>query len=165
VPSIFLFGLTALPLNAGIIQYQVTGLGGSSFRYDYQFSDFTLQAFQEVEISFDPALYSNLRNPAAGSDFGLVLAQPLNPPGTAGFYSILAQVNNPSLAGPFRVEFDYLGGGQPGTQPYALNQFTAGGLFDHTIETGATGVPEPANIALTVTGLLCGLLLLTRRRR
>ncbi len=142
-------------LPAATIQFDVTGLGSNSFRYNYFVSGTTFQANQELDIRFDPARYSNLSNPVAGSGFKASVFQPNNPPGVFGDYSALALTNNPSLAGPFSVDFSFSGPGQPGSQPYSINQFDQGGNFVSTIETGVTsprvpttGVPEPASVTL-----------------
>jgi hypothetical protein len=169
LPSIFLLMLPLLPLQAGSIQYHLTGLGGNTYRYDYVFSGFALQAFQEVEFLFSPTLYGDLSNPVAGSGFSRALAQPGNPSGAWGFYSILALVENPSLAATFSVDFTYLGSGDPGTQLYAINQFNPDRVFQYAIDSGATATtaatPEPSGWLLTAGGLAAGLLPAIRRRR
>jgi hypothetical protein len=158
--------LTAGPLTAGSIWFTTTSLGSNSYRYDYAINFSLLQRNQEVDIKFDPLLYTGLNNATANSDFQLVLLQPGNPSGAFGDYSILALVDNPSLVGPFSVEFTFLGAGQPGGQPYFIHQFDpTGENIIGTIESGNTA-PEPSSWLLAGAGLfVSGLLRRTRNRK
>src|ERR1035437_5157974 len=80
-----LAGLMAGNLRADpIIQYQVTDLGGTSYRYDYALSGFNLLANDEIVIEFDPALYGTLSNGVAPAGFDLMLFQRNQPPGASG---------------------------------------------------------------------------------
>jgi hypothetical protein len=154
-------GLTAGQLAAGSISYQVTSLGSNAFRYDYTVN-FNLLEDQEIDIKFDPALYTGLNNGIAGSDFRLVVLQPGNPAGAFGDYSILALLDNPSLSGPFSIQFTYLGSGRPGGQSYLVHQFDPSGQnIIGTLDSGttATASPEPASwmlggIGLIISGIL-----------
>jgi hypothetical protein len=154
--------LSAGSLTAGTIWSTTTSLGGNSYRNDYSFN-FSLLQNQEVDIRFDPALYSGLNNGTANSDFRLSLLQPGNPSGAFGDYSILALIDNPSLVGPFSVEFMFLGAGLPGAQPYFVHQFDpTGHNIIGTLESGNTA-PEPASWLLAGVGLfVSGLLRRTR---
>jgi hypothetical protein len=164
-------GLLGTNLIASTIEFQATRLGQNSYRYTYAVSDFTFGLNQELDIRFDPTLYGTLSNGLAGSEFSVLLLQPNNPPGTFGDYSALAQVQNPSLAVPFSVDFTFLGSGTPGSQPFLINQFDANGNFVLTLASGdttlqETTVPEPAGLLLTGGGLLmCAGLLFIRGRR
>lgn len=164
-----LAGCLAAQLSAATIGFLVSNLGGNSFRYTYSITGM-FQANQELDILFDPTLYGTLSNgkPLPGPDFSLMLFQPNNPPGSFGDYSLTALVNNPSLAGPFSVDFTYLGPVPPGpgSQPFQL--------FDanfNLIQSGVTmpqgssgGVPEPGSFSLGAMGLLLGGVWVTRRR-
>jgi len=157
--------LLAGQLSAGTVWYQATSLGSNFYRYDYTI-DYNFLQYQELDIKFDPTLYSNLTNGVASSDFNLVLLQPNNPSGTSGDYSLLALIGNPTLAGPFSVKFMFLGAGEPGSQLYFINQFDPSGqnLID-TIESGST-VPEPANWLMAGAGLIVsGMLRGVRNRK
>src|SRR4051794_28013889 len=90
-------GLFALTLPAAVINFTVTNVGANVFRYNYTVSAVTFQANQELDIRFDPALYSTLTSGVAPSGFSLDLFQPNNPPQAFGDYSAVALVNNPSL--------------------------------------------------------------------
>jgi PEP-CTERM motif len=157
--------LSAGPLTAGTIWFTTTSLGGNSYRYEYAIN-FSLLQNQEVDLRFDPALYTGLNNGTANSDFQLALLQPGNPSGAFGDYSILALIDNPSLVGPFSVEFMFLGAGLPGGQPYFVHQFDPTG--QNIIGTLASGntAPEPSSWLLAGVGLVVsGLLRRTRSRK
>jgi hypothetical protein len=150
-------------LQAATIQFQVTNLGGNSFEYDYSPSGLTLQANEQLDLRFDPTLYSNLSNGKAGVGFDVLLFQPNNPPGTFGDYTALALVNNPSLAGPFSVDFVFNGVGTPGAQPFVIDQFDSSGNFVSTVAPGMTAVlgapaavPEPGSLSLIAVALAMG---------
>lgn len=156
-------------LRAGTIQYAVTPLGGNQYSYTYSLSGFSLVQGNEIDIRFDPASYGSLSNGTAGSDFTLLVLQPDNPPGTFGDYSATAKVNNPSLTGPFGVNFTWLGTGTPGSQPYQVNaydsvlgqQILERGI---TVPSGAPGVPEPTTFSLALLALLSGAVFARRTR-
>ena len=166
----------AANLHAAAIQFQVTPLGGTSFRYTYLLSGFQFQANQAVDIQFSPSLYGTLSNGMVGSGFSLVLLQPNNPPGTSGDYIALAQVNNPPLTGPFSIDFLFKGlvPPGPGSQPFVVNQFDQNGNLvlcmgqacgsGVTTPVGAT-VPEPGSFSLGCVALLMGGVLWTVRRQ
>lgn len=164
------FAVIGAGLQAGTIQFQTTNLGGNTYQYTYFPSGFALQANQELDIRFSPILYTNLNSGVAGAGFDLALLQPNNPSGTFGDYSALALVNNPLLTGPFSVNFNYLGSGQPGSQPYRINQYNQSGAFVATIDSGVTtpvggapSVPEPGTLPLA--GAALAAILWTVRRR
>ena len=101
--------ITAATLSAGEIDYAVTLLGGSSYRYDYSVSGFTFQQNEELDVRFDPTLYGALSHGVAPAGFSVTLLNPNNPPGDFGDYTALAQINNPSTANLFSVQVVYLG--------------------------------------------------------
>jgi hypothetical protein len=155
---------------AAIVQFQVADLGGNLHRYNYSVSGYAFQQNQELAISFDPVLYGTLSNAVGGSGFSLLLLQPNNPPGASGDYSALALANNPSLAGPFRVDFIFKGSGIPAAQPFSINQYDQSGNFLSTISSGvttplaSTGIPEPGSLSLGSLALLMGGVLWIVRR-
>lgn len=162
--------LTAGNLHAALIlQYDVSGVGTSPlgdpiYRFTYTLSGGTLNANEEVEIRFDPALYGELFNASAGADFDVLIFQPNNPPGSAGIYSALALIDNPSLLIPFTVEATYLGPDTPPVQEFVINFYDELGNV-HVLEEGTTIalVPEPATFA--TVGLILGLLGCSRTLR
>lgn len=142
-------------LAAGTIQFLVTDLGVSSYRYTYILSGFSFLANQELDIQFDANLYSNLTNGVVGTGFDLVLLQPNSPPGLPGDYSAMALIDNPPLDGPFSVDFTYLGEGMPGSQPYFINQYDDQGNFLGTLESGVSSpIPEPGTVTMVAAGLV-----------
>ena len=89
----------------------------------------------------------------------------------AGRYSALALSSGASLAGPFTIEFVWLGApGTPGAQPFELNEFDDQGDFVRTLipngRTRASGqptpIPEPGTLLLVSLGLM-GLIWLRKR--
>ncbi len=157
-----MLALLATNLSAGTIGTQISSLGGNAYRETFLISGFTFTAGQELDIFFDPSLYGLLSNGVANpsSDWSLLLFQPNNPPGASGDYAATVLVNNPSLAGPFRVDFTYLGTGQPSGQ-LSYTVFNS----DFSVNTtGVTGAPEPSALAMAAIGLIAlGAFWLARR--
>ena len=157
--------LLAGQLTAGSVHYQVVDLGSSVFRYEFVPINLGLMQFQELDVQFDPALFGSLSNGVADGDFRLMLLQPNNPLGASGDYSVLALIDNPSLAGPFSVDVNWLGSGIPGSLPFFIHQFDASGRILDTIDSGSLGAagpveaPEPASWLLGGSGLVIGGLL------
>jgi hypothetical protein len=170
-------GLLGTNLHAAAIQFQVTPLGGTSFRYTYFLSGFMFQANQALDIQFNPSLYGTLSNGMVGSGFSLVLLQPNNPPGTSGDYIALAKVTNPPLTGPFNIDFLFKGAipPGPGAQPYVVEQIDpqTGNIVPcmgsacgsgTTTPVGSSTVPEPGSFSLGGVALLMGAWWTGRRR-
>ena len=155
-------GLLGTNLAAGTIQFQVTNLGSNVYEYDYFLTGITISANEELDFQFDHSLYGSLSSPGAPSGYILMLLQPNNPPGTNGVYSVYAPVANLSTSGTFKVDFSYLGPGQPGSQPYVLNQFDLNGNLISSPGSGTTtaisgaSVPEPYSFSLVGVGLFLG---------
>jgi hypothetical protein len=120
-------------------------------------SNIVLLQNQSFDIRFDPTRYGALSNGIASPGFDLVILQPNNPPGAFGDYDAMALTDNPPVGGPFRVDFVWLGPGQPGSQPFLINQFDANGNFEAVIAQGVTVpaaqvIPEPGTWLLTIAG-------------
>lgn len=154
------------PTGATSIQYQLTPLGGSHFRYDYTVTnDGSLGAgvpLQLFDIEFDPALYleTSLSIVTAASLQAswseLILPSEI---GVPALYDVLATAGGLSVgqhATGFAVEFDWLSSGQPGSQTFLL--------FDpvtfQQLEVGLTvaalppnPAPTPGTLWMTLTGL------------
>ena len=151
--SLLVAGLAA-HLSGATIEFQVSNLGGGNFRYTYTIASFVpctpSCAGDTLDLSFPGSVYDVLSNPVAqpASDWTTQLFQPNALPGLAGDYLLTSNVSNPSLAGPFRIDFTLQPGAQPGSQPFTI--------FDanfNTLATGETtplitGVPEPASFSL-----------------
>src|SRR5215218_9779061 len=87
LPLLFAAFLTIGSGAGATIQYDVSQIGSTGggfpvYRYTYIVNGI-FAADQEIDIRFDAALYGDLRNGFAGSDFDLMLFQPNNPPGSA----------------------------------------------------------------------------------
>lgn len=153
----------AVSAPAATIQFTTTALpSANQYRYNYTISGINFNANQAVDLMFPASLYASLTNPVVGAGFTPLVLQPNNPPGVAGDFTILANTNNPSLAGPFSIDFTYLGTGMPGSQPYVIDTFDANGNLisasatAFTVVPGNAGVPEPTAFALCFLGLLAG---------
>jgi hypothetical protein len=165
--GLFLVCLTGQALASTIsIGYTLNQVSGNVYDYVYSvFNNGTLPAggpVQLFDISFDPNLYSNLQIvtpssfqsqwyeqilPAGGGLPALydVCATPLgNPtcPTTSGVTS------GNTLTG-FSVQFNWLGTGLPGSQPFEIDNANNP---SQKLETGVTG-PEPSSIFLAAFGL------------
>lgn len=162
----------AATASAATIQFTVTPLASpGQFRYTYTVSGITFQQNQDFDIQFPAALYTGLTNAMVGAGFDSIVLQPNNPPGAGGDFIALALVNNPSLAGPFSIDFTYLGAGAPGAQDFTIDQYDANGNFIRTDSSGVTSlaggsaVPEPSAFFLSIIGLVAGGVCLAARRR
>jgi hypothetical protein len=193
LPRILLLSaLLAFSLSATTIQYQVT-TNGTTGTYHYFVSGFVanekcpdnpaLECSNELDIQFDPTMFGQLSNGVAPAGFDLLLFQPNNPPQAPGDYSALAIVNNPSLAGPFSVDFTFNPGTSSGIpcastpdfcQTFSINAFDSNGFFEGVAEPTpgsppefttpqVNGVPEPASFSLSGAGLLIGVVFLALR--
>lgn len=159
-----LTGLMEVYLPAATIQYLITPLGAGSgqYRYNYFVSDVALAKNQEIDVRFDLTMFSALSNGVAGPGFDLMLFQPNSPLGASGDYSALAIVDQPSLAGPFRVDAKFTGLGTPGSQAFFINQYSDTGAFQRVVTSGVTTpfsnntAPEPTTISLCCMAVLMG---------
>ena len=158
--------------HAGTIQYQVSTPSGAlpgELEYTYILSGFMLAQYQGVEIVFPEASFGSLISGVAGAGFTVSLLQPNVPPGVDGDYLAEAQISDPSLAGPFSVDFIYIGSGIPGPQSYVINQYEENGCLEGLVGSGSTvayqaPVPEPGNLTLAGLLLVAGCLWRTVRR-
>src|SRR5450631_4002936 len=125
--------LSSFRLSAGTIQFQLT-TNGTTGTYVYFLSGFDFRAnapcgspihplatgcSDELDIEFDPSVFSGLSNGVAPADFDLAVFQPNNPPSAPGDYSALALLDHASLAGPFSVAFTLFPGQLPGPQTFS----------------------------------------------
>jgi hypothetical protein len=172
--SAFLVAFLGASLSAMTIKFSTaavgtTGGGETIFRFSYDLSGVSLLLNQELDVRFDPAVYSSLLNPVAPAAlFDLLVLQPNNPPGAFGDYSLLALVNNPSTAGPFSVDATLVAGqALPSSQPFFINQIDSNGGFVSLIYNGlATNpVPEPGTLLMAGAGFIGVLLLRAAQKR
>ena len=167
--------MTGSSAFAGLVQYSTTpassggtsAFGGTLYHYTFLVSGFNFQANQELDIRFNATQFSHINlisGPQAG--FSPLLLQPNNPIGSTGSFSALATQNNVS-GGNFSLDAYYTGSGEPGSQLYFINQYTAGGSFVGTLQTGNTvaATPEPSTFAIGGVMLALGGMLRRAQRK
>jgi len=155
-------GLIVTNLSAITIDYTLSSLGSSQYEYTYTISG-TFNADEAIFIDFpttSPA-DSNLSIPVSPSSNWTATIEPSLGGGQPIDIEYMSQVNSPSLAGPFVVEFTYTGTGQPGPQNYDVNQYdsTQTVLEQMVVVNGTTvlqagTVPEPSGLGLSAMALL-----------
>jgi hypothetical protein len=149
----------------------MTSTGETQYRYNYQFSGFTLFVNEEIDIRFDPTLFDEIFNGVAGPGFDLLLFQPNQTPGLPGDYSALAGPNA-SLSGTFSVDFTlapnvtlapndprlvqpfFLFDDNPGTSLHPELPFQGAATPAPPAQDGSA--PEPDSVWLCGVGLLVG---------
>lgn len=168
-----LFLVLSLPLSASTLAvfYQVTSLGGNSYRYDYALQNYSFLEGDELAIEFPADQYASLSNgePSAFPDWDLLLFAPNSPPGATGVYSLYALVDAPDVTIAFSVDFSWIGVDAPAAQTFSLNHYDPNtGDFLETLQQGVTetegaaAVPEPSSTLLLLPGML---LILFRRSK
>jgi len=159
--------LTSAITHAAAIQFQLSlidtdSAGNRIERYTYFVNDLTLQRNEEVEIQFDPRVFSALSGPKSSGGFDLVLLQPNNPPGAPGELSLTPIKRDARVTNPFSVDFTLTGQGSVDSQPFFINQYDSSGSFVDTVSAGSTSpvnqatVPEPATFTYYGMALLFG---------
>ena len=120
-----------------------------------------IQADQGFAIGFGLSLYRDLQDPPppVNADWDELVLQPDPGIPDGGTYDALALIDDPSLSDPFVLTFVWLGAGAPGSQPFTVNQFDAGGNLVAVLQTGVTqpfqqAVPEPATSAVIGAGVV-----------
>jgi hypothetical protein len=163
--------LLSATARAGVIEYDVTNLSGSTWRYDYTVTNDELAGgLFEFTIWFALDLYESLSTPLAPLEWDPLAIQPDPALPDDGFFDALALGSGLALnatLGGFSVTFDWLGTGTPGSQAF---DFVAPFTFD-VLESGVTSrranptpVPEPA-IALLFAAGFAAVTFAARRRR
>jgi hypothetical protein len=147
--------LVAENIRIDPIELGTTPTGEKIARYDFFPDGFSLLQNQEIEIRFNPAIFISLSNGIAPSDYDLLVLQPNNPPTLPGIYSLLALVNDPSLAGPFSLDVVVKGSTFPVNLPFFVNEYDAAGMLvseglvsGTTVGTPGDVVPEPSTLLL-----------------
>jgi hypothetical protein len=146
------------------VSYVRSDLGGGHWKYTYAVSNTSPLAINELAITFGRDRYRNLRvatpNPTAGAWSELVV-QPDLILQDDGYYDALSLTGGiwpGGMVHGLSVEFDWLGGGQPGAQPFDIvDPLTFASQY-----SGMT-VPEPTSLVLLSLGTLATLRLPTRR--
>jgi hypothetical protein len=162
------FGHPASANATAIIEFTTIDLsdpfpGEDLWQYEYTVSGFTFNVDQGFSVYFDPNLYSDLVAGTAPPDWDILIIQPDPVLGDDGSYGALATVDLASLANPFVVTFQWLGGASgPRQQPFTIEEFDQSGAYIE-LESGVTrsAVPEPATLLLLTPALAYAM----RRRR
>jgi len=160
------FALSAA--HAGIVDFSVTFLGGSSWRYDYTINNTTPSAgFDELTIFFDSTKYANLTNGIAPFGWDPLLIQPDTGIPADGYFDVISPTgilaDGVTVSG-FSVTIDYLVSGAPGAQPFDLIESRSFAVLSsgRSVDPNASTVPEPGSLALVFLGVGCAYL--ARRR-
>lgn len=160
----------AAPPQPNRIDYEVVSLGSNQYRYVYHVVNNGAlpdgAAIGLFDIQFDPALYletslSIVSGPAIAADWDQqILASGEDVPAAYDALALLDGVGaGQSLTG-FAVEFEWLGPGGPGAQPFEIYDPDTFAL----LATGmTTPVPEPRVVWMMLAALLT-LALLGRQR-
>lgn len=142
--------------NATTIFFDVTNIAGNTWEYSYTVENDTLTVdIEEFTVFFDVGL--NLDLASAPTGWAPIAIQPDPSLPDDGFYDALALgagiAPGDSLGG-FSVQFDFLGQGTPGAQPFEIvDPFTFDILDAGTTQLMAS-VPEPQTLWLMALGLV-----------
>jgi hypothetical protein len=140
--------------HASLISYDVTSLGGTTWRYDYTIANDSLEVpVEEFTVYFEAGSFLNLRSPAGPSNWDVLAVEPDTALPDDGFFDALALIGGLMPGGAqngFSIEFDFLGAGTPGSQFF---EFLTASL--DILDVGFTQlaavpapVPEPASGSL-----------------
>lgn len=148
--------------QATMIFFEAANISGNTWEYSYTVENDSLGFdIEEFTVFFDVGVYENLVLADAPAGWDPLAIQPDTLLPADGFYDALALISGvapgTSLAG-FSVQFDFLGTGTPGAQPFTIvDPFT----FE-TVDSGSTqladgivAVPEPGSFWLLLAGLVC----------
>jgi hypothetical protein len=151
-------------VNATTVHFVATDLsdatpGEDLWRYDYTVGGQTFSQGQFFDVLFDPLLYGALTaGPSPSSDWDVAVLQqpnPVNlPPFDRGIFDAFALVNDPSINGTFSLNFVYLGGGSPGSQPFQIYGSDAELLESGFTTPAGTVVPEPSSLLMFAFAIL-----------
>jgi hypothetical protein len=139
-----------------IVSYDLTDFGNDRYRYDYEVTNVSLpDAIEEFTVWFDYSLFANLAlatpDPPAG-DWDELVVQPAPGLPDDGYYDALGVSGGIAMGSGvagFAVEFDWLGEGLPGSQPFDIVDPET---FD--IVFSDFTVPEPGTWGLLLVGML-----------
>jgi hypothetical protein len=169
--------LLSATARAGVIEYDITNVGGSNWRYDYTVTNDELAGgMWEFTIWFALGLYESLSVAASPASWDSLVVQPdPNLPADGFFDSVsldLPLARNASVGG-FSVLFTWLGTGTPGSQPFDFVNPETFVSIDSGVtrlrvipdpDPDPTPVPEPA-IGLLLAASLAATTFAARRRR
>ena len=150
----FFFTCAVFALPVTEIQYEATDLGSDRWQYSYDVTNISLTgAIEEFTIWFDFDLYDNLSietTDPPSSDWDEIVIQPEPVLSDDGYYDALGLgvgIGIGERVSGFSVSFDWLGGGEPGSQFYEI-------IDPDTFETIDSGwtIPEPATLLILALG-------------
>jgi hypothetical protein len=138
------------------VTYTASQTSPNVWEYQYQLTG-TYLAGDDLAIYFPLATSSDLSDlGTGGSDWTTFEFQPDPSLPADGEFDMLSNIDNPSLAPIFAVEFQYSGAGSPGAQSFTLFDSN----FD-TIDSGVTRtqsgvpiIPEPNTFFLLGSGMV-----------
>lgn len=152
-------GVGATTISFEAINLKDVASNQDLWMYKYFVSDATFQPDRGFTVFFDLGLYSDLsvspKTPGT-PDWDPLVIQPDRELGSDGFFDALALAKGASLANPFIVTFNWLGGAgsAPGVQRFEVYKDP---LDIKVLETGLTrpvrSVPEPSTLLLSGLGL------------
>lgn len=145
--------------NASLISYDVTSLGGTTWRYDYTIANDSLEVpVEEFTVYFAAGSFLSLRSPAGPNNWDVLAVEPDTALPDDGFFDALALIGGLMPGGVqngFSIEFDFLGSDTPGSQFF---EFLTASL--DILDVGFTQpaaapapVPEPASGPLFASAL------------
>jgi hypothetical protein len=170
--------LLANPAKAIIIDYDLTSLGGNSYRYDYTVTNDDLLgagvAIDWFAILFDPVFYDEnslaivTQDPPASDWDELILASGVSVPAAYDVFALAGGIAVGASVSGFAVQFNWLGAGLPGVQDVEVYRFEDDDSIS-LLETGTTRpvsltVPEPGTLALLFLGAVVASATWLRRR-
>ena len=168
--------LAAQTAHAIPINYELTSLGGTSYRYDYTVTnDGSLGAGVAIDwfaILFDPALYDEssltivTTDPPASDWDELILASGFLIDAAYDVFALASGIAPGEAVSGFGIEFAWLGNGTPGAQPFEIyDPDTLDVLGKGLTRSTVAAVPEPGSLALVLAGAIAGMATLRRRRQ
>lgn len=158
----------ASALASAAVTYTATDLadtlpGQDQWRYTYTISA-PLPLFHSVNLLFSPLLYADLAVSGSSSGLSPAVSQPDTLLPADGQLTVTATSGIPvGATETVDLDFIWLGGGVPGSQPYELLDDGFSIIEPSPRQTrlaGSLSIPEPASLGL----LALGLLLLPSRR-
>ncbi len=131
--------------QATTVTYTAVNLSGTTWQYDYTVTNNTLgSALREFTVFFDRTQYTNLAVQGSPVDWDSLVAQPDNNLPDDGYFDSLNTSTGLAIGANrsgFSVQFDFLGTGTPGAQPFSV---VDPGTFAALENGTTTTVPLPA---------------------
>lgn len=161
--------------QAAAVSASYSLVSGNTWQASFSFSNGAGdEAAPGLTVFFDHGLYANLGNAVAPAGWGPLVIQPDAVLG-AGFFDAYADdelagaLQPGQTLGGFSVQFDYFGGGTPGTLAYEFYRLNENGVLI-SLQTGTTTtvpagteLPEPTTLWLGAAAVAA--LLGSSRRR